>query len=73
MSFHGWMNLWDIESVVLFFSPIHTFKKDWIESNKQEIEAKQQYIKFDTFSWEVALVFHFIIYKLKIKNNYKAT
>ena len=56
--------------------------KDWVKSNEQETEAKQQYIKFDTFIWEVALVFHFIIYKnknkkekrkKKKKNNYKAT
>ena len=51
------------KSGAIFFSPIHTFMKDWVKSNEQETEAKQQYIKFDTFFWEVALVFHFIIYK----------
>ena len=71
MNFHGWMNLWDIKRVVLFFSPIHTFMKVWVESNKQETEAKQQYIKFNTFICDVAIVFYFVIYQ-KEKNNYKA-
>ena len=55
------------KSGAIFFSPIHTFMKDWVKSNEQETEAKQQYIKFDTFFWEVALVFHFIIYKKEKK------
>ena len=39
--------------------------KVWVKSNEQETEAKQQYIKFDTFICAVALVFHFITYKNK--------
>ena len=46
--------------------------KVWVESNKQETEAKQQYIKFNTFIWDVAIVFYFVIYQ-KEKNNYKET